>query len=247
MSQADRDSKIFFIAIGLSLLIHLWVLAVWVIVHLAQSRPAPAVKPKAQISYFAKSSKKGDAQQAHGREAASPSSSVKPENSSVVRQADGELEKGVASRFSAKEPDFLRQPDALDQAAKTLRQEPLEHQAKETYAQQVSVPMLTAGPLKPEDYPAYFNRIGSLIREKAFDLTKTGKKYRGEIRVSFTLKPTGEVANVVAVEQGATPVNPALRGLAEEIVRAASPFPVFSADMGRQDVMCTVVLEFRLN
>lgn len=243
MSKIRTESVVFYSALGLSVVIHVWFLALWMIMQIPHVQAAKK-QTQTNITYFSKSSKVSS-EPVLGKKRSTDFQSSQRETKEN-RDLDKSTSHDAKPHAVMMEPDFLGATAvAADKMQQRLPSANTDKRPTKIELQKISIPMITSsGAVRPEHYPEYFNEIGEKIRKKAYEMVKRSSRLSGEFYLSFVLKPDGRVMNVHVFTDKPDPGHQ-LSDLVADIVRAASPFETFPKEMGRQDISCDVAIEFR--
>lgn len=247
MSAVQKKSLWLYASIGLSVLVHLWLLALWFLFTLPRdTKIVSTAFPR--VTYFSKSAPTDSSfiENVHAQTPSEPAPLNLMRKELAAGSADKEWSGSLdAAPRPALEDAFLWQDAPMDKTP-VVPSGVFDKSAPANESSKIVIPMFTAGSVKPDDYPAYFNGIGGEIHDKAYELSKHVHRAKGEVRVKFTLRRDGRLLSA-EINPAASVDNARLRRLALDIIRAAAPFDAFPSDMPREDLTVEVVLEFRLD
>jgi len=237
MPKPRYDSMVFYAALGLSILIHLWIAVLWMILHWRTD----AVKaPASAITYYFEPSQTSASESvsvdlpvehlfwsgSRGNSFAEP----------AFLQANDVRQKPYADNFLPAEPPVIEKNinPLTDFNEKPETRKP---------ARKVSVPVVSST-ARSDDYPEYFNMIGGKIHDAAYEKAAKIHHSSGEVHVVFALQSSGRLQKKPVVQDSSAPAK--LQEAALRSVEAAAPFPPFPKEMNSPDMVFNVVIDFDL-
>ena len=221
----------FYLAIGISLTIHLC----WVFIFSSAHRIPFLKRPVRHIEVTYETTKVKD----------DPKAQVQEQKVNMTRQR--QVAKSV--KIFAKESDTISSfKGKVSEVSKFSRRLELDEKEipKMGTMRTVSIPMFKAEKITNPRYLNYNEKIREKIRLRAYSFVENLEFQSGEVYLTFVLLSTGELSQIKIIEEK-TKADRQLRDIGVRSIQESNPYPPFPPDLHYPELTFNVVISFEVS